>query len=125
MREHGGSIVNMGSCEGIRGYAGNACYAATRAAVMAFTRSVALEWGRFKVRVNALAPVAETTPAQRMRANQDEATNAIMDGYLAQAIPLGGKMGNALLDIAPALVFLASDASHSLQDRRLPWTVAS
>jgi NAD(P)-dependent dehydrogenase (short-subunit alcohol dehydrogenase family) len=119
MREHGGTIVNMGSCEGIRGYAGNACYAATRGAVMAFTRSVALEWGRFKVRVNALAPVAETAPAQRMRANQDEATNAMMDGYLAQAIPLGGKMGNALLDIAPALVFLASDASHFITGQTL------
>jgi len=35
----GGSIVNMGSVEGVRGFAGNACYAATRGAVMAFTRS--------------------------------------------------------------------------------------
>ena len=112
MRDNGGSIVNMGSCEGVRGFAGNAAYAATRGAVMAFTRSVALEWGRHKVRVNALAPVAFTAPAQRMRANLDEATNAMMDGYLAQAIPLGGKMGDALNDIAPALVFLASDASH-------------
>src|SRR5882757_7759674 len=107
MREHGGSIVNMGSCEGVRGFAGNAAYAATRGAVGAWTRSVALEWGRHRVRVNALAPVAETAPAKRMRANQDAATNAMMDAYLSQAIPLGGRMGDALKDIAPALVFLA------------------
>jgi len=119
MRDKGGSIVNMGSCEGVRGFAGNACYAATRGAVMAFTRSVALEWGRHKVRVNALAPVAYTAPAQRMRAALDDAGNAMMDGYLQQAIPLGGKMGDALNDIAPALVFLASDASHFITGQTL------
>ena len=119
MQARGGSIVNMGSCEGVRGFAGNATYAATRGAVMAFTRSVALEWGRHKVRVNALAPVAFTAPAQRMRANLDEAANAMMDGYLAQAIPLGGKMGDPLKDIAPALIFLASDASHFITGQTL------
>jgi len=35
-----------------------------------------------------------------------------MEAYLAQAVPLGGKMGDPLADIAPALVFLASEASH-------------
>jgi NAD(P)-dependent dehydrogenase (short-subunit alcohol dehydrogenase family) len=119
MRDHGGSIVNMGSCEGVRGFAGNACYAATRGAVMAFTRSVALEWGRYKVRVNALAPVAYTAPAQRMRANMDPAAITMMEAYLQQAIPLGGKMGDALHDIAPALVFLASDASHFITGQTL------
>jgi NAD(P)-dependent dehydrogenase (short-subunit alcohol dehydrogenase family) len=119
MRDNGGSIVNMGSCEGVRGFAGNACYAATRGAVTSWTRSVALEWGRYKVRVNALAPVAETAPAKRMRANQDAATNAMMDAYLQQAIPLGGRMGDALNDIAPALVFLASDASHFITGQTL------
>jgi NAD(P)-dependent dehydrogenase (short-subunit alcohol dehydrogenase family) len=119
MRDIGGSIVNMGSCEGVRGFAGNACYAATRGAVHSWTRSVALEWGQYKIRVNALAPVAETEPAKRMRANQDAATNAMMDAYLQQAIPLGGKMGDALNDIAPALVFLASDASHFITGQTL------
>jgi NAD(P)-dependent dehydrogenase (short-subunit alcohol dehydrogenase family) len=103
MRNHGGSIVNMGSCEGVRGFAGNATYAATRGAVMAWTRSVALEWGRHKVRVNALAPVAFTGPAERMRANLDETANAMMDAYLAQAIPLGGKMGDALIAISSSV----------------------
>jgi NAD(P)-dependent dehydrogenase (short-subunit alcohol dehydrogenase family) len=103
----------------VRGFAGNACYAATRGAVTSWTRSVALEWGRYRIRVNALAPVAETAPAKRMRANQDAATNAMMDAYLQQAIPLGGKMGDALNDIAPALVFLASDASHFITGQTL------
>ncbi len=119
MRQRGGSIVNMGSCEGVRGFAGNAAYAATRGAVMAWTRSVALEWGRHRVRVNALAPVAETAPAQRMRANMDPAAIAMMEANLQQLIPLGGKMGDALDDIAPALVFLASDASHFITGQTL------
>jgi NAD(P)-dependent dehydrogenase (short-subunit alcohol dehydrogenase family) len=112
MRETGGAIINMGSVEGVRGYAGNACYAATRGAVMAWTRSVALEWGRHNIRVNAVAPVVQTEPARRMRSRLDEATNAAIDAYLAQAIPLGGKMGDAARDLAPVLVFLASDAAH-------------
>jgi NAD(P)-dependent dehydrogenase (short-subunit alcohol dehydrogenase family) len=112
MRDAGGSIVNMGSVEGVRGYAGNACYAASRGAVMAWTRSVALEWGRYKIRVNALAPVAETRLARTMRSSLDDSANAAMDAYLAQVIPLGGKMGDVHADIAPVLVFLASDASR-------------
>ena len=108
----GGSIVNMGSCEGVRGFAGNGCYAATRGAVMSWTRSIALEWGRHRIRANALATVAYTQAAGRMREHMDEAGLAMMDAYLAQAVPLGGKMGDPLADIAPVLVFLASDASH-------------
>jgi NAD(P)-dependent dehydrogenase (short-subunit alcohol dehydrogenase family) len=112
MRDHGGSIVNMGSVEGVRGFAGNACYAASRGAVMAWTRSVALEWGRHGVRVNAAAPVVETRLAKRMRDQLDDATNAAIDQHLAQSIPLGGRMGDPLRDLAPVLAFLASDASR-------------
>ncbi len=120
MRAAGGSIVNMGSCEGVRGFASNACYAATRGAVMAFTRSVALEWGRYKVRVNALAPVAETRLAQTMRERADAAARAAMDAYLQSAIPLGGKMGDPYRDIAPILAFLMSDASHFMTGQTVP-----
>jgi NAD(P)-dependent dehydrogenase (short-subunit alcohol dehydrogenase family) len=121
MRESGGggSIVNMGSVEGVRGYAGNAAYAASRGAVMAWTRSIALEWGRNGIRANCVAPVVFTGPAERMRAQLDDATNAMIDAHLAQAIPLGGKMGDALRDLAPVLVFLASDASHFITGQTL------
>jgi NAD(P)-dependent dehydrogenase (short-subunit alcohol dehydrogenase family) len=79
---------------------------------MAWSRSIALEWGRYKVRANCLAPVAETRLAQAMRAGLDPAAVAAMDAYLAQAVPLGGRMGDVHADIAPVLVFLASDASQ-------------
>lgn len=112
MQGVGGAIVNMGSVEGIRGFAGNACYAATRGAVMSWTRSIALEWGRHNIRANCVAPVAETRAAQRMREHMDAAGIAAMEAYLRQAVPLGGRMGDPLKDLAPVLVFLASDASH-------------
>jgi NAD(P)-dependent dehydrogenase (short-subunit alcohol dehydrogenase family) len=116
----GGSIVNMGSVEGVRGFAGNACYAATRGAVMAWTRSIALEWGRHNIRANCVAPVVFTAPAQRMRAQLDEAGNAAIDAHLAHTIPLGGKMGDALKDLAPVLAFLAGDGSRFITGQTLP-----
>jgi len=112
MCNEGGSIVNMGSVEGIRGSAGNACYASTRGAVMSWTRSIALEWGRYNIRANCVAPVAYTRLTDRLRENLSDAAKAAMDQGLRRAIPLGGRMGDPLRDIAPALVFLASDASH-------------
>ena len=115
----GGSIVNMGSCEGVRGFAGNAAYAASRGAVMSWTRSVASEWGRHRIRVNAVAPVIDTQIAQRMRDAMDDAGRAAMDAGLRMAIPLGGKMGDPLLDLAPVLTFLMSDASRFITGQTL------
>jgi len=112
LRDQGGSIINMGSVEGVRGFAGNACYAASRGAVMAWTRSVALEWGRHKVRVNCVAPAIHTEIFERQRQQMDAATLAMVDAHIAASIPLGGKMGDALHDLAPVLAFLCSDDSR-------------
>jgi NAD(P)-dependent dehydrogenase (short-subunit alcohol dehydrogenase family) len=111
MRSRGGAIVNMGSCEAVRGRAGSAAYASTRGAVMAWSRSIALEWGPFGVRVNSVAPVDETAIAKRERAALDDRGRAAMDAALQQVIPLGGKMGDPLRDLAPVLAFLISDAA--------------
>ncbi|CAB1369721.1 SDR family NAD(P)-dependent oxidoreductase [Denitratisoma oestradiolicum] len=112
MRVHGGSIINMGSVEGVRGYAGNAIYAASRGAVMAWTRSVAQEWGCHRVRVNCVAPVIATEIFQRQRQAMDLASLQAMDEGLAKMIPLGGALGDPLRDLAPVLAFLAGDDSH-------------
>lgn len=119
LREHGGSIVNMGSVEGVRGFAGNAVYAASRGAVMAWTRSVALEWGRCGVRVNCVAPAIHTAIFDRQLAALDPAARAAMDAQLAALIPLGGRMGDALRDLAPVLAFLVSDASRFMTGQTL------
>ncbi|HQR04039.1 MAG: SDR family oxidoreductase [Proteobacteria bacterium] len=112
LKAQGGSIVNMGSVEGVRGFAGNAAYAASRGAVMAWTRTAALEWGASRVRVNCVAPAIATDIFKRQRAAMDPVTLAAVDESLRQRIPLGGTLGDALLDLAPVLAFLASDDSR-------------
>lgn len=112
LRANGGSIVNMGSVEGVRGFAGNAVYAASRGAVMAWTRSIALEWGRHGVRANCVAPAIHTDIYQRQRDAMDAAGLQMLDAAMQQMIPLGGKLGDPLRDMAPVLVFLAGDDSH-------------
>lgn len=112
LRANGGSIVNMGSVEGVRGFAGNAIYSASRGAVMAWTRSIALEWGRHRVRANCVAPAIHTDIYQRQRDAMDAASLQMLDAAMQQMIPLGGKLGDPLLDMAPVLLFLAGDDSH-------------
>lgn len=119
MRESGGSIINMGSSEGVRGFAGNATYAASRGAVMAWTRSIALEWACHGVRANCVAPVIATEIFQRQRQSLDEAALQAMDEGLARLIPLGGKLGDPLRDLAPVLVFLAGDDSRFITGQTL------
>ena len=119
MCAHGGSIVNMGSVEGVRGFAGNAVYAASRGAVMAWTRSVALEWGRDAVRVNCVAPAVATDIFRRQVAGLPAELLAAMEAELRQRIPLGGTLGEPARDLAPVLVFLLSDESRFMTGQTL------
>lgn len=119
LRTHGGSIINMGSVEGVRGFAGNAIYAASRGAVMAWSRSVAKEWGYANVRVNCVAPAIHTDIYQRQRDALDEASLKAMDEGLKHSIPIGGVLGDPLRDLAPALAFLASDDSRFITGQTL------
>jgi NAD(P)-dependent dehydrogenase (short-subunit alcohol dehydrogenase family) len=111
MRDRGGQIINTGSMSGIRPHPGNAAYSATKGAVMAWTRSVAAEWGAYNIRVNALAPVAQTPMSDVVPEGMSEEEHRQFKATLAQQIPLG-YMGDPAEDIAPVMVFLASDASH-------------
>ncbi len=98
-----GSIVNMSSIIGVMGNAGQSSYAASKAGVIAFTKSVAKELGSRNIRCNAIAPGFVET----------DMTSYLQDGEQAAKykanIPLG-KFGTAD-DIANATLFLASDMS--------------
>lgn len=61
-----GAIVNVSTVEGLRGIPGNAVYSAFKAGLINFTRSLAVEVGRYQVRVNALAPDLTHTPQTPM-----------------------------------------------------------
>lgn len=102
MKERNGSIINMSSIVGRKGNAGQANYAASKAGLIGFSKSVALELGSRNIRCNVIAPGFIET---EMTAKLDP---KIVDEWRA-GIPL--KRGGTPEDIANACLFLASDLS--------------
>ncbi len=103
MKAKAGSIVNMSSIIGIRGNAGQSSYAASKAGIIGFTKSVALELGSRNIRCNAIAPgFVETDMTHYLK------EGAGADEFLKK-IPLA-RFGKAE-EIANTTLFLASDMS--------------
>lgn len=103
MKAKTGSIINMSSVIGLMGNAGQGSYAASKAGIIGFTKSVAKELGSRNIRCNAIAPgFVETDMTSYLK--EGEAA----DKYKA-GIPLG-RFGTAE-DIANVTLFLASDLS--------------
>jgi NAD(P)-dependent dehydrogenase (short-subunit alcohol dehydrogenase family) len=112
MKERGGRIINFGSGAGIRGQRGAAHYSAAKAAVMAWTRTVAQEWAAHGITVNSIVPAIWTPMYEAHRARMSEHELAVHDLAMRHVIPLGGRLGDADRDMAPVLLFLASDDSR-------------
>lgn len=110
MKARSGSIINMTSVVGVKGNAGQANYAASKAGVIGFSKSIALELGSRNIRCNAIAPGFIET---EMTAALDEKT---VQGW-RDAIPL--KRGGQPEDVANACVFLASDRSSYISGQVL------
>jgi 3-oxoacyl-[acyl-carrier protein] reductase len=108
----GGAIVNLGSSEGVNGNPGAPLYAATKAAVHAWTRSAARAWGPKGITVNSLAPAVETPGAERMRTYIGPEAAAAHAAGLQARIPIKGALGDPVEDLGPMLVFLASTGAH-------------
>ncbi len=103
MKAKKGSIINMSSIIGLRGNAGQSSYAASKAGIIGFTKSIALELGSRNVRCNAIAPgFVETDMTHYLK--EGEASKAFLD-----KIPLG-RFGQGQ-EIADTALFLASDLS--------------
>jgi 3-oxoacyl-[acyl-carrier protein] reductase len=103
MKAKAGSIINLTSVVGIRGNAGQSNYAASKAGIIGFTKSVALELGSRNIRSNAIAPGFIETEMT------DELNVASIEEW-KKSIPL--KRGGQPEEVAEACVFLASDMSR-------------
>ena len=102
LKARSGSIINMSSVVGVKGNAGQANYSASKAGIIGFTKSVALELGSRNIRSNAIAPGFIET----------EMTAALDEKVVQQwrdSIPL--KRGGSAEDVANLTLFLASDMS--------------
>ena len=105
LEQHGGSIVNLSTVEAFRAIPTRAVYSAFKTAITGFTRSIAIEYARHGVRVNAIAPdVTESlqVPYSKWVRPEDE-------HLIPTWVPLG-RFGQPA-DVAGAALFLASDLS--------------
>lgn len=110
MKQRSGSIINITSVVGIKGNPGQANYAASKAGIIGFTKSIALELGSRGIRCNAIAPgFIETEMTDKL----DEATVNLW----REAIPL--KRGGQPEDVADCAVFLGSDMSSYMSGQVL------
>jgi NAD(P)-dependent dehydrogenase (short-subunit alcohol dehydrogenase family) len=112
MKDHGGRIINFGSGAGIRGQAGSAHYSASKGAVMSWTRTVAQEWAKYGITVNSVVPAIWTPMYDAWRSRMSDQERTIHDMAMQHIVLIGGKLGDPDRDMAPVMVFLASDASH-------------
>ena len=94
-----GSIVNIASVAGLRGYANSAAYCASKGAIIAMTKALAVEYGNQKIRVNSICPGLIATGM----------TKAVNKKQMLSKIPLH-RIGTPE-DIAEAALYLASNAS--------------
>lgn len=102
LKNKAGSIINMSSVVGVKGNAGQTNYAASKAGVIGFSKSVALELGSRNIRCNVIAPgFIETEMTEKLSAE-------VVEGW-RNNIPL--KRGGTPEDVANVCVFLASDMS--------------
>ena len=110
LMKNGGSVINTASSAGMIGIPDCDAYTATKGAIVQLTKSMAAEYGRYKVRVNCIAPAAIMTPM--MRQSNPENSTFDEERFLKLRTPL--RRYGTPEEIAKVALFLASDESSYL-----------
>lgn len=117
LKESKGCILNTSSMVGSIGQDKHAAYVASKGAVNALTKAMALDYAPFKIRVNAVSPAAINTPTL-ITWGREQTNSADIRKYLDKLQPLGDMPSGDV--IADACVFLLSDAARFITGTVLP-----
>lgn len=112
IRAGGGSVINFASMVALIGLPGLDCYTAAKGGIVSLTRSMAVEYGRQNVRVNAIAPGVTMTPRIRQRWESGGIDPATIERHLLGPVEPE--------DVAEAAVFLAAPESRKITGQILP-----
>lgn len=107
-----GKIINIASNQSEAGVANFAAYGTSKGAVAALTRTLAIEWAKYGINVNAVSPAATWSPMTDQRFRDEE----VRKGYI-QDIPMGRVL--VPTDLVGAVIFLASGASDMVTGHNL------
>lgn len=109
----GGAIINFASDVALAGMPGSALYATSKGAVLSWTRTIAYEWAsKFNIRCNCVNPTMKTPMYDQYLASLTDEELAQHQAAEKRQVPLGGSMGDVDRDMAPVMVFLASEGSR-------------
>jgi NAD(P)-dependent dehydrogenase (short-subunit alcohol dehydrogenase family) len=120
LKDKGGAILNFASSAGVKGYPGKAAYAAAKGAVVAWIRTIAVEWGAYNIRVNGIAPAIWTPMYDKTRAAMTPEQLAGHDAAMKASIPIGGQLGDIGADLVPVVAFMASEGAHFMTGQIIP-----
>lgn len=112
MKERGGKIINMGSAAGENGDVMRGVYGAVKSSIGGLTRCAGLEWGRYRINVNMVCPIASTPLWEENARQQPANAKKILD-----SIPYGRMMGDPEKHVGRVVVFLASEDSEYITTR--------
>jgi NAD(P)-dependent dehydrogenase (short-subunit alcohol dehydrogenase family) len=112
LRAGGGHILNFTSGAAMLGSPHIAAYAASKGAVLSWTRAAAQAWGQHGITVNSVSPAVWTPMYDEHRSRLSPEELEAHDAVIARNVHIGGKLGDPETDLAPVIVFLCGDGAR-------------